>query len=95
MDTCHCGSPMKGQDHCPYCFCEQFERTCDMVFPTVASAASADDLLTALTAIAPDRRYDALSVCGVKILRAAADLCGEDSVGMGKRAAIKAIVNNF
>lgn len=61
----------------------------------IANATSADDLLTALAAIAPERRYDALAVCGIRILREAADLCGEDSVDMGKRAAIKAIVNNF
>ena len=62
---------------------------------TIASATTADELLTALASIAPEHRYDALSVCGVKILRAAADLCGVDSVDLGKRAAILAIVSNF
>lgn len=28
-ETCHCGSPMRGSDHCPWCGCEQWERTCD------------------------------------------------------------------
>jgi hypothetical protein len=62
---------------------------------TIANAVTADDLLTALSKIAPDRRFDALSVCGVRILRDAADLCGIDSADMGKRSAIRAIVNNF
>lgn len=62
---------------------------------TIASATTADDLLTALASIAPERRYDALSVCGLNILRAATDLCGIDSDGMGKRAAILAITENF
>jgi hypothetical protein len=61
----------------------------------IANATTGDDLLTALAAIAPDKRYMALSVCGIRILREAADLCGEDSTDMTKRAAIKAIVNNF
>jgi hypothetical protein len=61
----------------------------------IANAANADELLTALAAIAPEHRYNALAVCGVKILRDAADLCGVDSDGMSKRAAIIAIINNF
>lgn len=61
----------------------------------IATATTADDLLTALASIAPEHRYTALSVCGVKILRAAADLCGVDSVDMPKRACILAIVRNF
>jgi hypothetical protein len=24
-DVCHCGSPMRGSDHCPHCGCEQYE----------------------------------------------------------------------
>lgn len=62
---------------------------------SIASATTGDELLTALASITPDRRYDALSVCGIKILRAAADLCGIDSVDMGKRSAISAIIQNF
>ena len=27
-ERCHCGSPMRGSDHCPECGCEQYERTC-------------------------------------------------------------------
>lgn len=23
--TCHCGTEYKGADHCPECFCEQYE----------------------------------------------------------------------
>jgi len=30
--TCHCGSPMRGSDHCPACGCEEYEATCDLVF---------------------------------------------------------------
>jgi hypothetical protein len=62
---------------------------------TIATATSADELLTALASIAPEHRYTALSVCGLKILRDAADLCGTDSVALGKRACILAIVSNF
>jgi len=61
----------------------------------IANATTGDDLLTALAAIPTDQRSDALAACGVKVLREAADLCGEDSTDMTKRAAIKAIVNNF
>lgn len=68
---------------------------CDHSAVTIIDAITGDELLTALASIAPNRRYDALSVCGVRILRDAADLCGIDSVDMGKRAAIRAIVNNF
>lgn len=31
-DECHCGAPMRGSDHCPVCFCEEHESTCDHVF---------------------------------------------------------------
>jgi hypothetical protein len=31
-DVCHCGSPMRGSDHCPYCLCEQYESTCNEVY---------------------------------------------------------------
>lgn len=24
-EICHCGSPMRGSDHCPHCGCEQYE----------------------------------------------------------------------
>lgn len=62
----------------------------------IARAADADELLTALAAIAPDNRYTALSVCGPKILREAADLCGVgDAESLTKRQAIAAIVANF
>lgn len=62
---------------------------------TIANATNGDELLTALASVKPEFRYDALSVCGVKILREAADLCGVDSETLGKTAAIKAIVRNF
>jgi hypothetical protein len=26
---CHCGAPYNGCDHCPDCFCEQYERRSD------------------------------------------------------------------
>ena len=29
--TCHCGSPMRGSDHCPDCMCEENESWCDHV----------------------------------------------------------------
>jgi hypothetical protein len=28
-ETCHCGSPMRGSDHCPWCGCEEHESWCD------------------------------------------------------------------
>lgn len=62
---------------------------------SIIEAKTADDLLTALSGIARDRRYTALMIRNVKILRAAADLCGVDSVDMTKRAAALAIVENF
>lgn len=27
--TCHCGAEYNGWDHCPSCFCEQYESRCD------------------------------------------------------------------
>ena len=30
--TCHCGAEFKGSDHCPHCFCEQYEAHCDEVY---------------------------------------------------------------
>jgi len=29
-ETCHCGSPMRGSDHCPWCGCEEMESTCGL-----------------------------------------------------------------
>jgi hypothetical protein len=26
---CHCGSPMRDSDHCPWCGCEENEGWCD------------------------------------------------------------------
>ncbi len=26
---CHCGAEYRGSDHCPECYCEQYESTCD------------------------------------------------------------------
>lgn len=62
---------------------------------TIDSARNADELLTALAAIAPENRYRALSGRGVKILRSAADLCGVDAVDLTKSQAITAILENF
>jgi hypothetical protein len=28
-ELCHCGSPMRGSDHCPFCGCEEYEAYCD------------------------------------------------------------------
>lgn len=63
--------------------------------PTIDSATNAHELLTALASIKPENRSLALSGRGVRILAEAADLCGVDTEGMGKRSLIKAIVNNF
>jgi hypothetical protein len=27
-DRCHCGASYEGSDHCPRCFCEQYEADC-------------------------------------------------------------------
>lgn len=55
-----------------------------------------DDLLTKLASITgPENRATALGKCGIRILREAADLCGEDSSEMTKPQAIRAIVENF
>jgi hypothetical protein len=62
----------------------------------ITDAKTGDDLLTALAAIPTDQRSAALAACGIRVLREAADLCGVgDADTMGKRTAIKAIVNNF
>jgi hypothetical protein len=29
MYTCHCGYEYGHTDHCPYCYCEAYEGTCD------------------------------------------------------------------
>lgn len=60
-----------------------------------ARVASPDDLLTLLASVRPECRADHLAKYGTKMLRAAADLCGVDSVDMGRRAAISAILDNF
>lgn len=31
--VCHCGSEMKGSDHCPFCGCEEYEATCESKYP--------------------------------------------------------------
>jgi hypothetical protein len=62
---------------------------------TIDQAVTADDLLTALAGIPQDMRETALAGRSVRILRAAADLCGADSEGLGKRGAIRAILANF
>jgi len=63
---------------------------------TIASATTADELLSALADIAPENRETALLVRGVKILREAADLCGVgDAETLTKRSAAAAIVRNF
>lgn len=62
----------------------------------IDQATTADELLTALAAIAPDNRSAALAGRGVTILREAADLCGVgDADVLTKRQAITAIVTNF
>lgn len=30
--TCHCGSPMRGSDHCPECGCEEYESYCQHTY---------------------------------------------------------------
>jgi len=30
---CHCGKSYDGSDHCPFCFCEQYEAQCDEEYP--------------------------------------------------------------
>jgi hypothetical protein len=61
----------------------------------MAEAATADDLLTVLHGIHADYRATALGTRGVEMLRAVADLCGVDAVGMGKPSCINAILENF
>lgn len=66
------------------------------VFIERASAdQEADYLLSALAGVSRDERAGFLALRGVKVLRAAADLCGQDSAHMSKRAAIAAILANF
>ena len=62
---------------------------------TIMTAITGDDLLTALASIAPEKRSQALSACGLTILREAADLCGVESSALGKRGAVNAIIENF
>jgi CO/xanthine dehydrogenase Mo-binding subunit len=62
----------------------------------IDTATNADELLTALANVAREHRYTALAVCGIKILREAADLCGVgDADALTKRQALMAIVENF
>ena len=49
-DTCHCGSPMRGSDHCPACLCEQFECTCDHVYVPVSSLIAEGSVRTVTAA---------------------------------------------
>lgn len=43
LDTCHCGAPLHGSDHCTFCFCEQFESTCDATYEPEADDDLEDD----------------------------------------------------
>jgi hypothetical protein len=63
--------------------------------PRIDTATSADELLSALASVQRQHRATALGVCGLRILREAADLCGIDSADMGKRTCITAILGNF
>ena len=66
---------------------------------TMDDATTADDILTVLYGIKPEDRE--LSLMGrtgaawTRLLVGAADLCGVDSAGMGRRAAVLAILENF
>jgi hypothetical protein len=66
---------------------------------TMADATTADDILTVLHGIKPEGWELALlgrtGKAWDRLLRAAADLCGVDSVGMSRRASVRAIAENF
>lgn len=62
---------------------------------TIDQAVTGDDLLTALYSVPADMRSMALAGRGVTILRQAADTCGADTAGLGKRGLINAILDNF
>jgi hypothetical protein len=42
-ETCHCGSPMGGSDHCPDCMCEEMESWCDHVHVHVPEDEDEDE----------------------------------------------------
>jgi|SRR5215831_6648340 len=64
--------------------------------PTIDTATTADELLTALAQVPVDLRATALAGRGIRILQEAADLCGVgDADTLGKRSAINAILANF
>lgn len=54
-----------------------------------------DDLLTMLAGINRENWFLALAGRGTRILREAADLCGVDAEGMGRKSLINAIIANF
>lgn len=60
------------------------------------SIRTGDDLLSKLAEISPENRVTWLKLFPVRLLREAADLCGEsDTEFMCKKSAILAIVTNF
>jgi hypothetical protein len=61
----------------------------------VIKAKTGDDLLTALAGIAPSGRKDILASKSIVIIRETVELCGIDSEGLGRNAAIAAIIANF
>ena len=73
--------------------------TADQSPLTMDDATTADDVLTVLYGVKPELRELALygrnGAAWTRLLRAAADLCGVDAVGMTRRAAVAAILENF
>jgi hypothetical protein len=40
---CHCGAAYRGSDHCPNCYCEQYEGGCDDVYEPECEGHPAED----------------------------------------------------
>lgn len=64
-DNCRCcAADMRGSDHCPACYCEAFEETCEPWVPlgsdAVNALADASNALTTLTALLPQARRQEL-----------------------------------
>lgn len=59
--NCHCGSPLDGSDHCPFCGCEQYESTCNQTYEGPKARVFLQRHIDALTAVVNDYQLDSYS----------------------------------
>jgi len=47
--VCHCGADYDGSDHCPHCYCERFESSCDVDYNTDKYSEMSDEELNKIS----------------------------------------------